>query len=158
MRQWKLGQGKLVSLPRYRPAASGATLCYMRAIKPSTLRQYLALGSTLALLSGLTGCATPAPVTQASRQATTGSFYTGTVVSVRHVGTTANSTGSVNQVMSVLGQPPAIPQSSAMEIVIRLADGSVRTFAQPSQPALNGLSPGKRVTVTEAAETTIHQE
>jgi outer membrane lipoprotein SlyB len=158
MLQWKSGQGKLVSLSRYHPAASGATLCSMRAIQLSALRQYLALGGTLALLSGLTGCAVPAPVTPAPRQAATGSFYTGTVVSVRHVGTTANSTSAVNQVMSALGQPPAATQASAMEIVIRLADGSVRTFAQPTQPALARLSPGKRVTVTEAAETTIHQE
>jgi outer membrane lipoprotein SlyB len=127
----------------------------MRPIMLSPL--HLPLAAICALC--LAGCTpVPAPATSAPNLAANASFYSGTVVAIRHADTGADSTGSVAQIMSTLGQQPASSQSGALEIVIRLADGSVRTFAQPALPGLASLTPGKHVAITEAANTVIRQE
>jgi outer membrane lipoprotein SlyB len=132
----------------------------MRATKLFIQPQNLTPATALFLLYGLTSCAaSSSTATQnVSRQTANGSFYTGTVIAVRLVNASTDTTGTLNQIMSSLGHPSIEAQASALEIVIRLSDGSVRIFAQPEQPALDGLSPGKRVVVTETTGTTIHQE
>lgn len=74
----------------------------------------------------------------------------GTVAAIRSVTSSPDPTGSVRQIMSILGR--SMPQlAEASEIIMRLPDESIKTNVQP--PA--SLSVGEKAAITTGPDATI---
>ena len=77
--------------------------------------------------------------------------YTGTIAAIRPETSAQDTTGSIQQIMSILGQP-APPSLDASEIVLRLTDNTVRTSVQASSTSLTA---GSKAMVTAPPNVTI---
>jgi hypothetical protein len=77
--------------------------------------------------------------------------YTGAIAAIRPETSAQDTTGSIQQIMSILGQP-APPSLDAPEIVLRLTDNSVRTSVQASSTSLVA---GSKAMVTSPPNVTI---
>ncbi|GBQ34900.1 hypothetical protein SAMN02746095_01419 [Acidocella aminolytica 101 = DSM 11237] len=93
----------------------------------------------------LAGCAAPQDGARYSAQ---GVSYTGKVLAVRAVA----GGPATARIMQALGQPNDVPQQGAREIVVQLADGSVKTLVPPPGVAPATLVPGSRVVITETPQ------
>jgi len=99
-------------------------------------------GAALLALAGLSGCAPSAPPAATAIAAPP----TATVVAVRHAAP-GQSGAALGRIMTILGQPMPGGAGPGTEIVIRLPDGSVKSVAEPGDPA---FAPGQAVSVTQA--------
>jgi hypothetical protein len=91
------------------------------------------------------GCAAPKPQLAASPPPTPAApLYSATIAAIRPESSSQDPTGSLQQIMSILGQP-APRAADVSEIVMRMPDNSVKTSVQPAQPALTA---GAKVVVT----------
>lgn len=89
----------------------------------------------------LAGCATSHPPALAGTE----SGYVGQVVAVRQV-----SEGPLTaQITRILGQADNAPPVVGQEVVVKLADGDVKSFVPPQGALPAGLTPGETVVVTE---------
>lgn len=69
----------------------------------------------------------------------------GQVVAVREV-----SSGPLTaQITRILGQADNAPSIRAQEVVVKLADGEVKSFVPPQGAVPAGLAPGETVMITE---------
>jgi hypothetical protein len=103
----------------------------------------------LCLLLQIAGCAAPkAPIAVSQPQQPAPRTYSGTIAAVRPVSSAPDQTGSLRQILSILGQ--ATPQPiDASEIVIRLPDNTIKTNVQAPQPSL--MAGNKAVITPEPA-------
>lgn len=106
----------------------------------------------LCLLLPIMGCAASKPQVAAIQPLPMAvPAYTGTIAAIRPETSSPDTTGSIHQIMSILGQP-APPSLNASEIVLRLADNTVRTSVQPSSTPLVA---GSKAMVTAPPNVTI---
>jgi hypothetical protein len=121
---------------------TGMLTSYMSRIMPehrSTSRV-----SWLYLLLPLMGCAAPKPQLAVSQPpAPVAPLYTGTIAAIRPESSAQDPTGSLQQIMTILGQPAPQP-ANASEIIMRMPDNSIKTSVQAPQPA---LAAGSKVAV-----------
>ena len=100
-------------------------------------------GLIFAGLVFLAGCATTPTQSAALPQG-----YTGQVVAVRNV-----QAGALTmRITNILGQRDDVPLTAGREIVVRLADGEVKSFVPPQGAAPEGLAPGDEITITETPD------
>lgn len=71
------------------------------------------------------------------------SVYAGRVVAVRAVTSSALTT----QITKIIGQPDYAPLASGQEVVVRLADGEVKTFVSPRGAPSASFAPGDDVVI-----------
>jgi hypothetical protein len=109
--------------------------------------------SCLCLLLPLLGCAAAKPQLAASSPPALVAppLYTGTITAIRPESSTPDPTGSLQQIMSILGQP-APPPANASEIVMRMPDNSIKTSVQAPRPA---LAAGSRIIITDGPVTSL---
>lgn len=100
----------------------------------------------LCLLLPLMGCAAaPKPqLAVAPPPPQAAPLYSATIAAIRPESSSQDPTGSLQQIMSILGEP-APQAANASEIVMHMPDNSIKTSVQSTQPA---LAPGARVVVT----------
>lgn len=92
-------------------------------------------------LGVLAGCAASHPPVLSGME----SGYMGQVVAVREV-----SSGPLTaQITRILGQADNAPSIRAQEVVVKLADGEVKSFVPPQGAVPAGLAPGETVMITE---------
>jgi len=87
-------------------------------------------------LAPLAACAAPKPqlpVTQ--QQSVAPVVYPGTVVAIRPESSSQDPTGSLQQIMSILGQPAPQPLN-ASEVVMSMPDGTVKTSVESPTTSL----------------------
>ena len=98
------------------------------------------------------GCAASKPQLAATQpQRTAVPVFTGTIAAIRPETSSQDTTGSVQQIMSILGEP-APPSLNASEIVLHMADNTFKTSVQPPSP---GLTAGSRAAVMPPPNATI---
>lgn len=102
------------------------------------------------------GCASPTPKL-AARQTPPPAppSYAGTIVAIRPESSSQDPTGSIQQIMSILGEtaPQPAPQVvSASEIVIRMPGDTIKTSVQPHQDT---LAVGSPAAIVEASDPSI---
>ena len=106
----------------------------------------------VALLAPTVGCAPSHPQLAVSQPQPSGPpANAGTIAAVRPVSSASDPTGSLHQIMSILGQPAPQP-ADASEIVLRMPDNSVKTNVQ-ARPAT--LAAGSRAAITAGPVATI---
>lgn len=99
-------------------------------------------GIVFAALGLLAGCAGA----HVSGLENTSQGYAGQVVAVRPV-----TGGAVTeQITKILGQPYIAQPETGQELVIRLADGEVKSFVPPQGAIPTGLVVGDNIVITEA--------
>jgi hypothetical protein len=120
--------------------------------EPRTARHHIGYILGLALLTPTIGCSSHTPQPIASQPQPAGPrANAGTVAAVRPVSSAQDPTGSLHQIMSILGQ--AAPQpADASEIVLRMPDNTVKTSVQAPQTT---LAAGSRAAVTAGPIATI---
>lgn len=103
-----------------------------------TMRCFLAV--VFAVLGLLAGCTESRP----SDFASTSTVYAGRVVAVREV-----TGGALTaQITQILGQPDYASLASGKEVVVRLADGEIKTFVPPQGSLSARLAPGDDVVIS----------
>jgi hypothetical protein len=120
-----------------------------RRFTPAASRPHCAkFLKTLSLLLPLAACAAPRPQAPApAPQPVAQTIFSGTILSIRPESAAQDSTGSLQQIMTILGQPAPQPLN-ASEIVLRLPDGTIKTSVQAPQ---DSLSVGGKAAITAAA-------
>lgn len=113
--------------------------------------KYLVLFAGLGLLAG---CAAP-PQPVMSQAAPQGISYSAQVLSVRVISAQGPASQPVSQVMQALGAPNSVsaPSAQPQEVVVKLADGSVKSLVPP--PGTAGLAAGSQVVITETPQLSI---
>lgn len=99
-------------------------------------------GLVFLVLGLLAGCATARPSPDIGG---TAQGYAGQVVAVREV----TGGAAAQQIARILGQSGSAQQMTGQEIVVKLADGEVKSFVPPQGVAPAGLSSGDNVVITE---------
>jgi hypothetical protein len=115
---------------------------------PSLRPTYRMLGLSLLLSSC---AATKAQIAVNQPQQLAPPTYSGTIAAIRPVSSSQDPTGSLRQIMSILGQTAPQPVD-ASEIVIRMPDDTIKTSVQPPQPSLMA---GNKAVITAAPDATI---
>ncbi|MDE2343393.1 MAG: hypothetical protein KGL63_08400, partial [Betaproteobacteria bacterium] len=95
----------------------------------------------------LAGCAAPQPV---ARQVTAPGqqIYQAKVLAIRPV-----SAGlALAQVMQTLGEPDAVQETAAQEVVVQMPDGSVKSLVPPPGTVMEALAPGADVLISETPQ------
>jgi hypothetical protein len=105
----------------------------------------------LCLVLPLIACAAKPQLAAAPPPPVAAPSYTGTIAAIRPESSGQDTTGSIQQIMTILGQPAA-PAADASEVVLRLSDNTVRTNVQAPSAA---LAPGNRAMVTAPPNATI---
>lgn len=96
-------------------------------------------GVFFAALGLLAGCAGNRVLSSGNA----GPAYAGHVVAVRAV----TGDALTQQITKILGQPDYVPSASGQEVVVRLADGEIKTFVPPQGALLAKLAPGDDVAI-----------
>lgn len=104
------------------------------------------------LLLPIMGCAASKPQLAASPPpAPAAPLYSATIATIRPESSSQDPTGSLQKIMSILGQP--VPRAADVsEIVMRMPDHSIKTSVQSSQPSLMA---GARVVVIAGSTTSL---
>lgn len=98
----------------------------------------------------LAGCAAPRGTSPAPAAAPKGVYYSAKILALRPIAPDAATDQAVNRVVQALGGgAPAVP-AEAQEIVVQLADGSVKTLVPPPGAAPAHLATGEMVAITES--------
>lgn len=106
----------------------------------------------LCLLLPLAACAAPRPQLAANPPPVTAPItYSGTIIAVRPESSSQDPTGSLQQIMTILGQPAPQPLNCS-EVALRLPDGTVKTSVQPSQAT---LAVGSKAAITATSTAAI---